>query len=449
MNRKAPAILRNVALSRRTFLRAGLASIALPTLSAMTPAGIRRSAPPPVRVLWIFAPNGQRMDAWKPAPAEGPIAQWPRILEPLRPHAGGILVVSGLGLDGADAQGDGPGDHARAAAAFLTCAHPRKTGGKDLRAGISADQALAEELAPKTALLSLEIGLEPGRGAGICDSGYSCAYSNTISWRTPAQPLPKEVDPRRVFARLFGDPDRILDAEAEAARRRRRRSMLDLAREDARSLQGSLGPGDRHRLEEYLDSLRELERRLDRLEPGPRDIPLPPALREPGSAAGTEARLDLLYELIVLAWRTDTTRIVSFMLGNAGSNRSYPDIGVHDGHHDLSHHGRDPQKLEAIERIGRFHMEAFARFLGKLRATEDGPESLFDHALCLYGSGISDGDSHSHHDLPVLVAGRGGGLPTGRHLLARKTPLANLHLALLHRAGSRRPSFGDSTGVLL
>lgn len=420
--------------------------MALPWLDAMWPVR-RRLAPPPVRCAFVFAPNGMKMDEWTPS-TTGRGFELPATLAALAPHRDAVLVLSGLALDGGRAHGDGPGDHARAAASYLTCAHPRKTGGADLHNGVSVDQVLAAEVGAATRFPSLELGMERGRSAGVCDSGYSCAYSNNVSWRTPTTPVAKETDPRAVFARLFGDPDRLVGAERQAIDERRKRSVLDAVLEDARALRRELGRGDRAKLDEYLTAVEELEQRIERVDQAPTGVAVPDELR--GGKRDFGARLDAMYALIELALRTDSTRTVTLMLGNAGSNRSYPELGVAEGHHTLSHHGGDPEKHGQVAKINRFHVERFAGLLERLSRAADGTGSLLDSSLIVYGSGLADGNRHAHHDLPILLAGRGGGaVRPGAHVAYETgTPLANLYLTILHAAGVRHDAFGDSTGLL-
>jgi len=439
--------VRRSILDRRSFLRGAGACVALPWLDAMRPACTRRERPP-VRSVFLFAPNGKKMDDWTPA-EEGAGFAAPFLLEPLEPLRNKVLVLSGLALDGARAHGDGPGDHARSAASFLTCAHPRKTGGADIHVGVSVDQVMAESMRGQTPFASLELGMEPGRSAGVCDSGYSCAYSNNISWRAADTPVAKEVDPREVFARLFGDPDAAGNREAEAARRARQRSVLDFVREDARRLGRSLGANDRNKLDQYLTAVRELEQRLSQADSEDAEaVAAPEGLA--ARRAPFEQRVDLMYELIALALQTDRTRVVSFMLGNAGSNRSYAWLDVREGHHHLSHHGGHADKLAAIRRINRWHVERFAGFLARLDGIEDGDGTLLDQSAIVYASAIADGNAHRHHDLPVVLAGGAGGqLRGGRHLeFAKNTPMANLYLRMCGWMGLDRPSFGDSTQPL-
>jgi hypothetical protein len=434
----------NRCLDRRTVLRGIGACVSLPFLDAMERAVPARGVAAPRRTLFVFAPNGKKMDEWRPK-SEGALKQLPFLLEPLAPVRDHIAVISGLALNGGRAQGDGPGDHARAAASFLTCAHPRKTGGADLEAGVSVDQLLASEIGAATRFPSLELGMERGAAAGICDSGYSCAYSNNVSWRSKDTPVAKETEPRAVFARMFGDPEAAMDQRARAALLASRRSVLDASLAEAKSLARQLGGRDRAKLAAYLDSVRELERRIEREQQTQQDAPPAPknVFAERGDFA---ARLDAMYELIALAFETDQTRVATFMLGNAGSNRSYRFLSVPEGHHDLSHHGNDPHKLAGIRAINRFHVERFAAFLQRLQSTKSGSGTLLDATAVVYASGISDGDRHNHDDLPVLAVGVGRG---GRHVVCDKeTPMANLFVSVLRRAGSQQERFGDSTGAL-
>ncbi|MBX3471600.1 MAG: DUF1552 domain-containing protein [Planctomycetes bacterium] len=392
----------------------------------------------PLRLVFVFVPNGVHLPAWRP-PDEGPLGALPSILEPLEAHRERLLVLSGLTLDGGRAHGDGPGDHARAAASFLTGAHPRKTRGADIHAGVSVDQVAAAALGRTTRFASLELGTEPSAQSGACDSGYSCAYSSTIAWRDARTPLQKEVSPLRLFERLFGDGD-ALAPEARAARDRTRRSVLDLAEGEARRLRARLGQGDRRKLDEFAASVREVERRLEQAA-APAADRAPPARRP----ADLGEHLGLLYDLTRLALHADQTRVVTLMAGNAGSNRSYAAIGVPEGHHDLSHHGRDPDKQEKLRRINRFHVERLAAFVDGLARTPEGDGTLLDHTLIVYGSGLADGDRHDHHDLPVLLLGGGARVAGGRHVrYPAETPLCALYLWLLRRAGVRADAFGDA-----
>ncbi|MBL9075892.1 MAG: DUF1552 domain-containing protein [Planctomycetes bacterium] len=434
-------------LDRRTFLRGSGALLALPWLEAMRPAFV---VPPrePTRCVFVFTPNGMHMQPWRPA-GEGRVAVFGGTLEPLRPLRERVTVVSGLAIDGGRAHGDGPGDHARATASFLTCAHPKKTGGADIEVGQSVDQAIAAVCGQEVPFASLELGLERGAAAGICDSGYSCAYTNSISWRTPNVPVAKETEPRAVFARLFGDPTAAGDAAAARRQRARDRSVLDAVRADAKALADRLGASDRRKLDQYLTSVRELEQRLRRLdEETASATPVPDGLLD--GRQGYAEKLALMYELVALALQTDRTRVVTLMVGNGGSNRSYRFLGVPEGHHDLSHHGKKPDKLEALAKINRFQIERLAEFLQRLAAARTDAGDLLGASLVVFGSGLGDGDRHNHDDLPVLVAGEANGAAKGRgHLVCGKeTPMANLWLAVQHAMGVRADRFADSTGAL-
>jgi hypothetical protein len=434
-------------ISRRTVLKGlGAAAVALPWLEAMAPlrALAGTSSKAPTRLAFLYVPNGVVMPDWRPA-AEGALGELPAILKPLEPVKNDLLVLTGLTADKARPNGDGPGDHARALAAFLTGCQPRKTDGADIRVGTSVDQVAAGRIGDQTRLPSLEIGCEGGRNAGSCDSGYSCAYSNTISWRSPTTPVPKEVNPKLVFERLFSTAP---NAEREA-RDRRRRSILDFVREDAVSLQGKLGANDRRKLDEYFSSVRDIEQRIERAAKMP-EVKVPDGPRPSGVPASYEEHLKLMCDLLVLAFQTDTTRVCTFVLANEGSNRSYPFLSVPEGHHDLSHHQNDAKKLAKLREINTFHMKQFAYLLTKLKSIREGDGTLLDHCLIAYGSGNSDGNRHNHDDLPILLAGRGNGtVKTGRHVkYPRETPLNNLWLSMLDRVDVRVPTLGDATGRL-
>ncbi|MFY9343937.1 MAG: DUF1552 domain-containing protein [Planctomycetota bacterium] len=440
-------VIRQRNLDRRTFLRGASAAVALPWLDAMQPA-LARPVAAPTRALFVFSPNGMNMKLWRPE-GDGRDARLVNTLAPLQPLRERVTVFTGLAIDGGRAHGDGPGDHARAASSFLTCAHPRKTGGADIHVGISADQVIAAQVGAATPFPSLELGMEKGAQAGICDSGYACAYSNNVSWRSPSVPVAKETDPRALFARLFGDPQGAADREADRARAKNDRSVLDLVAADAKSLANDLSAADRAKLDQYLASVRELERRLARLDDEPSQTPVPDGLLASGQ--GYPEKLALMYELIALAFATGKTRVATFMLGNAGSNRSYKFLEVPEGHHDLSHHGKKPEKLTAIATINRFQLEQFARFVARLAQANDGDGDLLAHTLVVFGSGLGDGDHHNHDDLPVILAGEGGGAAKGRvhvRLPGRETPMANLHLAVIRAMGGRDEAFADSSGVL-
>lgn len=433
--------------TRRTFLRGAGVLLGLPWLEGFAfGRGLDKRGPK--RLIFVYVPNGMHMSHWTPA-AEGKNFPLSPTLTPLAPYHSELLLLSGLTHDKARANGDGPGDHARAAAAFLTGAQPRKTSGADLRAGISADQIAAQALGTETRLRSLELGCESTRASGECDSGYACAYSNHIAWAGPSTPLPKETNPRALYDRLF------LGGRSPEEREQRKRlalqeqSILDWVREDAERLQRRLGQADRARLEEYSTSVRELERRLAAFAKE-RPLVVDPAARPEGVPENFAAYVRLMFDVLVLALRTDSTRIATFMIANEGSNRAYPEVGAPEGHHELSHHGDDPEKLAKIARINLLHSECLAHFLAGLAAVEEGEYNLLANSVVVYGSAIADGNRHDHHDLPLLLAGSAGGkLTTGRHLRYPKdTPATNLYRSLLAIMGHPLPSIGDSTGLL-
>ncbi|MEZ6064521.1 MAG: DUF1552 domain-containing protein [Planctomycetaceae bacterium] len=433
-------------LDRRTFLRGTGAALSLPVLDAMLPRAVQAAegVTGPTRLAFIYMPCGAIMPDWTPE-GVGSDYKLSKTLTPLAAHREKLLVLSGLGHDKARANGDGAGDHARDSAAFLTASQPRKTAGADIKLGISVDQVAANSYGGQTRLPSLELGTEEGRQAGSCDSGYSCAYQSNIAWRSATQPMAKEIRPREVFERLFGDPDGSRAKQAE--RNFYRQSILDFVAEDSARLQKSLGQHDRRKLDEYLTSVREVELRIeqaaddaDRKRP---DVE-PPAAGVPDDYA-THVRL--MYDLMLLAFQTDTTRISTFMLANSGSNRTYRELGVKGGHHEISHHRNDEEKVQGLQKIDQYMIEQFAYFLERLEATQEGDRSLLDRSLIVYGAAISDANRHQHNELPVLLAGGGNGtVSPGRHLRFREDePMANLFLSLLDRVGVEEERFGDST----
>lgn len=440
-------------LSRRTILRGLGTAVALPFLEAMTGANVLAATPaksaPPKRTAYIYVPNGIHMPDW--TPQETGALQLRPSMEPIKDFKSYLTVLSGLTLNGARSLGDGPGDHARSVAAFLTGAHPKKTDGANIFNGVSVDQATAERVGEQTRFASLELGIEPSASAGNCDSGYSCAYSSNVSWRTPTTPVSKEVNPRTVFDRLFGLGEDDDQRKARFARDQKRKSVLDFVSEDANRLRKRLGAGDQRKVDEYLHSVREIEQRLAGTEKlTKKELEVPDYPRPAGVPKDFAEHLKLMFDMFVLALQTDSTRIVTFMYANDSSNRGYPQIGVREGHHDLSHHGRDEEKQKKIARINVFHMEQFAYLLGKLRDVKEGGGNLLDNLMLVYGSGIADGDSHAHHDLPILLVGKGGGaIKPDRHLRYKKdTPLCNLYLTMMDRMGARAEKFGDSYGMI-
>jgi hypothetical protein len=440
-------------ISRRTALRGLGTAVALPFLECMLPArasAATAAGKPPVRMAFVYVPNGVNMAEWTPR-GEGADFKLPSILEPLQPFQKDLTVLTGLALDAAWAHGDGGGDHARAMASFLTGIHPRKTAGSDIRAGVSVDQVAAQKVGHRTKFASLEIGCERGLQAGACDTGYSCAYSGNISWKGESLPMAKETDPRLVFERLFAGPVKGEADEARARRDRYKKSVLDFVSEDAAVLRSRVGGNDRRKLDEYLDGVRELEVRVERAGRGPEQAP-PGAVKPAGIPKDYAEHIRLLGDLLVLAFQGDLTRIGTFVFANEGSNRSYRPIGIPEGHHELSHHGNDPVKLEKIRQINHFHMTQFAYLLERLKKTREGDGTLLDQCMVVYGSGNSDGNRHNHDDLPVLLAGKGGGtIPAGRHLRFprdKATPVCDLYVSLLERMGAPVERFGDSKGPL-
>jgi hypothetical protein len=354
-------------------------------------------------------------------------------------------VLTGLAHHNANELGDGPGDHARAAGCFLTGVHPKKTAGADIQNGVSADQIAAQALASETRLPSIELGCEESRTVGNCDSGYSCAYTNSISWRAATTPMPPETNPRMVFERLFGDGD-ALDPATRARRASERKSILDLVAERSRELMGRLGPPDRRKVDEYLYAVREIERQIEKAERDPRKL-VPPIEKPSGIPETLADYLKLMYDLQAIAFQADLTRVATMMVGREGSLQSYPEIGVPDPHHPLTHHQGNAEWIEKVARINVHHAELFAYFVSRLKNTPDGDGTLLDHSMVVYGSAISDGNRHTHEDLPVLLVGRGGGLKTGGHVVySQQTPMTNLYLTLLDRMGVHPESIGDSTG---
>ncbi len=437
-------ILTRKHLSRRTLLRGLGATIALPMLDAMRPAfaAPTQSAVAPMRLAFVYVPNGIIMKDWTPA-ALGKTFELSRILSPLEPVRDNVLVLTGLRQNNGFALGDGPGDHARAAASFLTGAHPKKTSGADIQAGVSVDQIAARHIGQGTKFASIELGLDDGRITGSCDSGYSCAYSNAISWRTPSTPMPPEVNPRAIFERLFGaEPE---TPEARTRRERYENSILDFVSDATRQLSRQLGPTDRRKMDEYLSAIREIERRIQMAEKDNGQIV--PAMEKPdGVPAAFQDYARLMFDMMWIAFQTDLTRVSSFMLGREGSTRTYREIGIADAHHPLTHHRGNPEWIEKITQINAHHVEQFAYFLGKLKSTPDGDGTLLDHTAIVYGSGLSDGNKHDHADLPVLVAG--GRMGHGHERYPKETPMNNLHLTLLDRVGVKIESLGDSQGEL-
>jgi len=439
-------------LSRRTMLRGLGASIALPLLDGMVPAfaAIRNTAARPVKRLGaVYVPNGMSMARWLP-PSEGALEMTP-ILSPLAPVQDQLLVLSGMANKEAKQRLDeGDGDHSRCQAAYLTGAHAVKASGTNstLEVGVSMDQLAARELRDDTQLASLELSLEANELVGQCEDGYGCAYSATIAWRDANTPLPMQTDPRAVFEHLFGAVDSTEPA-ARARALRRDRSILDSVNAEITDLRRQLGRGDRSKLAGYLDAVRDIERRIQIAESqGDRGLP---ELAQPAGIPGDfEEYADLMFDLLLVAWQADLTRVGTFLVGREKSVRTYPEIGVAEPHHPVSHHRQREEQLAKLAKINTFHMRIFGRFLEKMRGTADGDGTLLDQALVVYGAGMGNSNAHDPLDLPIVVAGGGGGtLEGGRHVrLPEGTPLANMHLTLLEKMGIPAERLGDSTGEL-
>jgi Protein of unknown function (DUF1552) len=435
-------------LSRRAVLKGTGAGLALPLLDAMTPAFAAEAARP-IRLAFVEVPNGIMMDKWVP-PAEGANFALTPVLEPLAAFKDRMLVLGGLDQNQAKALAtDVGGDHPRACTAWLTGSHARMTSGADLRAGISADQIAAREFGKYTQLASLELGLESAEVVGACESAYSCAYYNTISWRNETTPLPMENRPRVVFERLFGDSGST-SPKARLIRTEETRSILDAVSDDVRRLRGQLGAGDRRKIDQYFEAVRDVERRIG-LAQGQRAHDTPQMASPVGVPQTFSEYYKLMADLMVLAWQTDMTRVCTFQIGHEMSGRAYPEVGFGDAHHSLTHHQGDREKMAKVVQINILHTKMLAYYLERLRATGDGDGSLLDHAMILYGGSLSDGNLHLYTNLPLLlVAGGVGGIKGGRHVrYASGTPMCNLLLTMLDKAGVPHVErLGDSTGRL-
>ena len=448
-------IVTKLALPRRTFLRGLGATVALPLVDAMVPAfsaTVKSAAKPICRMGFIYVPNGVAMNDslnyWTPK-GSGAGFDFSPILAPLVPHRDRLTIVSGLAQKQGESLGDGNGEHTRACATWLAGVHPKKTEGSDIRLTTTADQIAAAHLGKETVLPSMEmiaseIDLVLG---GQCEAGYSCAYMNTVSWQSPTTPLPVENNPSVIFDRLFGEggsPDERLD------RMKRKRSLLDRVNSDLARLQRSLGPSDRLRISEYLDAVREVERRIQMAEEQNSNSTLPVPNRPIGIPSQYDDHLRLLYDLQWLAYQGDLTRVFSLMYGRELNSRSYPEIGISEPHHGLSHHGDRPEQIEKFSRLNTYQVQLFAYFLDKLRSTPDGDGNLLDHTILLYGGAMSNPNVHLHVNLPLVVAGGGAGtLKGGRHLTfdpAKSVPMTNLLVSLLDKAGVAVERLGDSNG---
>ena len=438
-------------IPRRTFLKGMGTMMALPLLEAMLPLTALASSAKvrTTRMAFMFVPNGMSMPQWTPT-AEGAGFELPEVLQPLKALHGEFSVLTGLSQRNAFALGDGPGDHARSAAAWLTGVHPKKTSGADIKAAISADQVAAVRMGHLTPFASIEIGCERGAEAGNCDSGYSCAYSSNISWRGEATPMAKEINPRLVFERLFGKGDKGESLESRVMRTRYNRSVLDFVMEDASRLRTQLGDRDQKKLDEYFTAVREIEERLSKFDRATANVGASGVRIPSGVPHDYSEHIRLMGDMMILAFQADLTRVATFMFANEGSNRSYAMVGVPEGHHDMSHHGTDAVKLAKKKQIDQFHVAQLGYILEKMASIKEPEGSLLDNSMIVYGGGIGDGDRHNHDDLPILLAGRGGGtIHQGVHAVyPNGTPLNNLFLSMLDRMGVPTETLGDSTGKL-
>ena len=437
-------------MSRRQVLR-GLGTVmSLPFLETFAGRASAAAAPvkAPLRAAWLYLPNGVNVNEWFPT-GEGKDYQLSTSLKELEKHRADFMVVSGLAQDYARSHGNGGGDHARATATYLTGCMPKKTAGADIQLGISVDQIAAQKIGHLTRLPSLELSADGQRSAGRCDSGYSCAYQFNLSWKNETMPMAPEMDPRLVFERLFGFGSAGVRGENGARRQRLQKSILDTVLDEAKTLQGKVSGGDKRKLDEYFESVRDIEQRIERSEKFtsnlPKDIKVPEGIPD-----SYEEHIRTMFDLMALAFQTDTTRLATFMLAHDGSNRSFPDIGVPDAHHGISHHQKDPVKLAKLGKIDRFYLRQLSYFLDKLKGIKEGGGTLLDNSMIVWGSGIGDPDRHNHDNLPVIVAGRAGGTwTTGKRImLPGETPITNLYLSMLDRLGVRAERVGDSTGVL-
>ena len=438
-------------IERRTFLRGLGTALALPFMESALPRSLwaagATATKAPLRMAFLFIPNGAHMPAWTPE-QEGADFTLPATLEPLAKLRDKFMVLSGLSHDTGFAHGDGAGDHARSAATFLTGVHPVKTDGKGIRAGISVDQIAAEQVGRETRFASLELGIEEGRLAGSCDSGYSCAYSNNISWRSPTAPAGKEVNPRQLFDRLFGDGRAEDKTQSRAKRDLERKSILDLVQQDARGLRRRLGKDDAGKLDEYLTAVREIEARVANTD---EELFVEDGMARPRGVPKDYAKhARLMGDLLTVALQSDLTRVATWMFANEGSDKNYKSLDLSEGHHTLSHHQGEAEKQAKVAKINRYHMEQFAYFLERLNSIPEGDGTLLDNTMIVYGSGIADGNSHDHANLPILLAGGASrAFQMGRHVRYENgTPLMNLYLAMLHTAGVNVDAVGDSTGPL-
>lgn len=435
-------------LPRRTFLRGMGTAIALPVLDAMVPAFAASQTPgkKPLRMAFVYVPNGIDMRNWNPD-YEGKLGELPRILKPLEPFKDDILLLGNLTHNTGRALLDGAGDHGRCCGSYLTGIQVKKTT-TDIKAGVSMDQIVARQIGGQTRFPSLELGLEDSRQSGDCDSGYSCAYTNNLAWRSETQPLPPILNPRALFERLFGDGV-ALSPEARVRQAKYRRSILDFITEDTRKLESGLGPTDQRKLDEYLSSIREVERQLEKAEKD--NAQIDPHMEKPyGVPADFAEHFKLMTDMVTIAFQADLTRVLTFLVTHEGTSRAYREIGISDGHHPLTHHRNQADLMEKVAQINVYHVQQFAAWVEKLKSVKEGDSTLLDNSMIVYGAGLSDGNRHLHEDLPTLIAGRGGNfIKPGRRIVYRKeTPMCNLFLTMMDRMGVQMEHFGDATGKL-
>ena len=440
------AIITGKAMPRRTFLRGmGATAVALPFLDAMVPA-LAAAPKAPVRLAFLYVPNGIDMKNWNVA-QEGPLGEFPRIMKPLEAFRDDMIQLGNLTHNSGRALLDGAGDHGRCSGSYLTGIQVRKTT-VDIKASISCDQIIANKIGHQTRFASLELGMDDSRQAGDCDSGYSCAYTNNLAWRSETQPLPPILDPRVLFERLFGTGV-VLSPEETDRRARFRRSILDFVTADTKKLQSSLGPTDTRKLDEYLTSIREVERQLVKAEA--ESIAIDPGMEKPyGVPPDFGEHFKLMSDMMTIAFQADLTRVVTFMMTREGTSRAYREIGIPDGHHPCTHHQGKPELMEKVTQINEYHTKQLAGWLQKMKSIKEGDSNLLDNSMIVYGAGLSDGNRHLHEDLPTLLIGKGGNFfKPGRRVIFRKeTPMSNFHLTLMDRMGVHVDQFGDASGPL-
>jgi len=422
-------------------------AVALPFLDSMVPAfASPAQGKPPLRMAFVYVPNGIDMRNWNPA-NEGPLGELPRILKPMQSFKDDLLHLGNLTHNSGRALLDGAGDHGRCCGSYLTGIQVKKTT-TDIKASVSCDQLVANQIGKQTRFASLEIGLEDARQSGDCDSGYSCAYTNNLAWRSETQPLPPVLDPRQLFERLFGDGI-ALSPEARLRQSKYRRSILDFVIGDTQKIQTALGPTDRRKLDEYLSSIREVERQLEKAEKD--NAQIDPHMEKPyGTPADFAEHFRLMTDMMTIALQADLTRVMTFLVTHEGTSRAYRELGISDGHHPLTHHRNQEDMMEKVAQINEYHIQQFAKWIGKLKEAKEGDGSLLDHTMIVYGAGLSDGNRHLHEDLPTVIVGKANGTikPGRRVVYRRETPMCNLFLSMMDRMGVHMDHFGDATGHL-